>query len=314
LTREPLTKLFDVRLVNAIRNGAGESIEADVIPVRTDGTEKFVPLRNDGYVFPLEPLVDIIIAIDENIPCLIWGPHGSGKSTIAEQIAVRTNRPTMRLQHSVDTERADVVGQWVLEGDKTTFHYGPLARAMLYGMIYIADEYDFALPNVLSVYQAVLEGEPLIIPNAPEHMAIVKPHPDFRFIATGNTNGAGDETGLYQGTQLQNAANYSRFGVTVHLGYTTAEPDILKKKFGEIPAVDLKQLMDLVKAIRTAYDNREITNIISTRELINVTRLAILRGRDKLNFKYGIDKGFCNRMSSIDAAAIRNIVQRVFDA
>jgi cobaltochelatase CobS len=313
VVRTEVTKLFGLRLVNSIKNADGESVAFDVLDPRTDGTENFIPAINDAYVFPLDALVSVGIACDENIPCLLWGPHGSGKSTMIEQVCARLNRPTMRMQHSVDTERADVVGQWVLEGDKTVFHYGPLARAMRDGLVYIADEYDFALPNVLAAYQAVMEGEPLIIPNAPAHMAIVKPHPDFRFFATGNTNGSGDETGLYQGTQLQNAANYSRFGITIYLTYNSEEKTILKKLFGEIPDVDLKMLMEFVTLVRQAYSERTLTNTISTREIIGVTRLAILRGRDKLNFRYGIDQGFCNRMSSIDAAAIRNIVARVFD-
>lgn len=312
MKRLPVTEIFKIKLVNAIRDSEGKSIEFDVLDPRTDGTEQYLANVNPAYVFPLEELIDVGIAIDENIPCLAWGPHGSGKSSLFEQVCTRLGRPTLRLQHSVDTERADVVGQWVLEGDKTVFHYGPLARAMRDGLGYIADEYDFALPNVLSVYQAVLEGEPLIIPNAPAHMAIVHPHPDFRFFATGNTNGSGDETGLYQGTQLQNAANYSRFGVTVYLGYSKSEKDILKKYFGDIPEVDLKLLMEFTKSIRDAYAERTLTNTISTRELIGLTRLAILRGRDKLNFMYGVNRGFCNRMSSIDAAAIRNHANRIF--
>ncbi|MDH8570831.1 porphyrin biosynthesis protein, partial [Klebsiella pneumoniae] len=41
----------------------------------------------------------------------------------------------------------------------------------------------------------------------------------FAFIGTGNTNGSGDETGLYQGTNIQNAANFSRFGIVSHVKY-----------------------------------------------------------------------------------------------
>jgi cobaltochelatase CobS len=309
---EKANTLFGVRSSAAIKNSSGDIIEFTVLEDRKDGTEQFLPKRNEDYVFPLNEMVDVAIALEENIPVLIWGPHGSGKSSIAEQICNRTNRPAMRIQHSVDTEASDIVGQWALEGNKTVFHYGPLARAMRDGLVYIADEYDFALPNVLAIYQAVLEGEALFIKNAPAELAVVKPHADFRFVATGNTNGSGDETGLYQGTQLQNAANYSRFGMTVHMKYVADEKNLLKKRFGEIPEVDLSQLMEFTKSVRNAYEDKTITNTISSRELISVTRLAILRGRDKLNFNYGLSRGFYNRMSSIDAAAIQKFAERVF--
>lgn len=313
---EQVNKIFGVRLSNETKNGRGEPIKVEVLSDREDGTERFLAAEDDGYVFPLQDAISVAMALDERVksPILLWGLHGSGKSSLAEQICRKTNRPSLRVQHSVDTEASDVVGQWVLEGDKTAFHYGPLARAMRDGLVYIADEYDFALPNVLAVYQAVLEGNPLFIKQAPEDMALVRPHKDFRFIATGNTNGSGDETGLYQGTQIQNAANYSRFGVTLKIDYQKpeSEAEIISKRVGEFPEEDIKSLMEFVKLTRKAYDERTITNTISTREIINVARLALLKGRDGPNWDYGIRHGFANRMSSIDSSAILNISQRIF--
>jgi cobaltochelatase CobS len=313
---EAANKIFNIRLSNDTKNAKGDPIQLEVLEDRTDESKAFVPKLDENYVFPVADTMSVAMALDKrvNSPVLCWGPHGSGKSTLIEQICSRQNRPAMRVQHSVDTEASDVVGNWVLEGDKTAFHYGPLARAMKYGMVYIADEYDFALPNVLAVYQAVLEGAPLFIKQAPETMALVVPHEDFRFAATGNTNGSGDETGLYQGTQIQNAANYSRFGVTVKLDYQpkAQEKEIIAKRAGAIPTSDLDNLLEFAKLVRNAYNEKTITNTLSTREIINVARLAILKGRDGPNWNYAIEHAFMNRMSSIDGAAIKNIVDRVF--
>lgn len=309
-------KLFGVRLTNSTKNAKNEPILLEVLPDRPDDSKNFVPKRDENYVFPIEDTISVATSLDSRAktPVLVWGPHGSGKSTLLEQVCACMNRPAMRVQHSVDTEASDVIGGWVLEGDKTVFHYGPLARAMKYGMVYIADEYDFALPNVLAVYQAVLEGGPLFIKQAPEDMALVMPHEDFRFAATGNTNGSGDETGLYQGTQIQNAANYSRFGMTVRLDYQKpeSEKEILTKRVGKIPDNDLIKLMEFTKLIRSAYDEKTITNTISTREIISIGKWAILKGREGPNWKYAISHAFSNRMSSIDSAAIKNIADRVF--
>jgi cobaltochelatase CobS len=309
-------EIFGVRQSEKTKNGRGEPIMLEVLADRTDNTKDFVSAPDPNYVFPVENAISLAIALDGRVrvPVLLWGLHGSGKSTLAEQVCVKLNRPCIRVQHSVDTEASDIVGQWTLEGDKTAFHYGPLARAMRDGLAYIADEYDFALPNVLAVYQAVLEGGPLFIKQAPEDMALVRPHPDFRFIATGNTNGSGDETGLYQGTQIQNAANYSRFGITIKIDYQSpdAEKEIISKRVGTIPEADLSNLMEFVKLVRTAYDDKTITNTVSTREIITVARLAILRGKEGPNWTYAIEHAFTNRMSTIDSAAINQIRQRVF--
>lgn len=69
---------------------------------------------------------------------------------------------------------------------------------MKHGWVYLADEYDFAFPQILGVYQPVLEGEALVIKEATPEWRRITPHERFAFIGTGNTNGSGDETGLYQ--------------------------------------------------------------------------------------------------------------------
>lgn len=317
MKKDTVTNLFgfDASL-DAVQDRSGNSVAVEVLEDRSDFTKNMVPDKDPNYVFPVDDTVSVAMALDArvNTPVLLLGGHGSGKSTLAEQVCAATNRPCMRVQHSVDTEGSDIVGQWVLEGDKTVFELGPLARAMRDGMVYIADEYDFALPNVLAIYQAVLEGAPLFIKQAPEHLSIIKPHRDFRFMATGNTNGSGDETGLYQGTQIQNAANYSRFGITIKIDYQSPESEakIIANRVGKLPEADMKGLMEFVHKIRQAYENKTITNTISTREIIMVANLAVLKGRKTLNWKYAIDHAFCNRMSSVDAAAVRDFQQRVF--
>lgn len=309
-------KIFDTGLKKSWKNGQGNPIMLEVLEDRTDETKDLVPVIDPNFIFPDEETVSLAMALDARvrIPVLLWGYHGSGKSTLAEQVCARTNRPAMRVQHSVDTEGSDIVGQWVLAGGETKFVYGPLARAMRDGLVYIADEYDFALPNVLAIYQAVLEGAPLFIKQAPDDMAVIVPHPDFRFVATGNTNGSGDETGLYQGTQIQNAANYSRFGLTLKIDYQAPknEKQIIVKRVGQIPDEDLNLLMEFTKLVREGYDNKHITNTLSTRELVVIAKLAILRGSKAPNWEYAVNHAFNNRMSGVDHAAVKEIMQRVF--
>ncbi len=64
------------------------------------------------------------------------------------------------------------------------------------GWVYLADEYDFAFPQILGIYQPVLEGEPLVIKEATPDWRRVAPHKRFAFIGTGNTNGSGMKRGF----------------------------------------------------------------------------------------------------------------------
>lgn len=303
-----------------ILSGKGEEMKIQCLPKLdvTHPLHRFIPEIDTNYVFPVEELVSVIVALDDRFckPALIWGFHGSGKTTLAEQACARQNRPAITVQHDVGTEASDVVGNWVLKGKETIFEYGPLARAMRDGLVYIADEYDFALPNVLSIYQGVLNGGALFIKNAPEEMAIVKPHPNFRFIATGNTNGAGDEIGLYQGTQIQNAANYSRFGITIKLDYQKPEVEaqIIKAKNPHLDMTKVDTLITFANQIRTGFRERTLTNTISTRELLNIAKLSFMRASPKkgMNWEYGVSVGFSNRMPEVDRETIKNILAKNF--
>lgn len=318
MLRKAITDVFDLKPCDELKNSKGDPSLCEVISSDdVKALSNFIPDIDESYVFPVDELMSVLIALDSrfNKPLLIWGYHGSGKSTLAEQVCARTGRPAVRVQHSVSDEASDIVGQYVLEGTKTVFELGPLARAMRDGLVYIADEYDFALPNVLAVYQAVLEGAPLFIKNAPEELSIIKPHPNFRFIATGNTNGGGDEIGLYQGTQIQNAANYSRFGITIKLDYQTpvVEKEIVKKKISGLSENHVDYLITFATLVREAFSKKTITNTLSTREVVSIVKLAVLRAKgSKLAWDYAIDVGFINRMPEVDRVALRNIVKKVF--
>lgn len=281
-----------------------------------ESLEEFIPTYDEKYVFDEDAVRTLGIGLELNIPVLIYGLHGSGKTTLAEQFCNRTGRPTMRVQHSIGTEEAEIVGQYIVKDGETQFQYGPLARAMIDGLVFIADEYDFAIPNVLSLYQSALEMKPIFIKSAPPSMALVRPHPNFRFIATGNSNGAGDETGLYQGVNLQNAANYSRFGLTIEMNNLSIDDEkvIIRKHLNDaIPEEELDRLFDFIKHIRNSFDKREITNTISMREIKNITTIAYASAVDgEPDYPFAIEKGYTNRLNSVDAGTVKAVAQRTF--
>ena len=62
----------------------------------------------------------------------------------------------------------------------------------------------------------------------------IQPHPFFRIIATANTNGRGDDTGLYSGTRALGAAFINRFKPYIDVEYMPAEEEraLLQSKVG----------------------------------------------------------------------------------
>lgn len=314
--KKPMFEAFGMPLSDELlappRRGQskGDPIQIDVMDNLETIDAEAVPEVDDSYVFRPEELKDAVMAVQLNIPLLAWGMHGTGKTSLIEQICARTNRPWVRVQHTDTTEEAHIIGQMVVRNGATEFDYGPLAEAMMRGWVYVADEYDFAHPAVIAVYQPILEGKPLYIKEAPPSQRLVKPHPNFRFIATGNTNGSGDDTGLYSGTKIGNAAAYSRFGVTIQVNYPEpkTEVTILRQRIGVSQDVADK-LVDFAGRIRQMYGNGELSLPISPRELIRASMIGMVKGGA---FRKGIELAYSNRLDSTQSEAVRQTAQRIF--
>jgi cobaltochelatase CobS len=293
--------------------------------------DAYVQSIDGDYVFNIDLVKKVCLGFELAMNVYLWGMHGTGKTTVLEQCAARTGRPFLRVQHTGNTEEAHILGQYVVKTvlvdaqelgpdgkihvvkkpqTVTEFQYGPLAMAMKYGMVYCADEYDFAMPSVIALYQPVLEGKPLVIKDAPIDQRVIHPHPDFRFVATGNTNGVGDETGLYQGTMIQNAASYSRFHITEEVKYMDAKQEslVLRSKAG-LGKPDADKFVKVANSIRESFTKGEMSMTISPRELITASSLTIVFGNNPI---LGFKLAFANRCSRVDQVTVEQVLQRYF--
>ncbi len=307
-SKKPMHELFSLRKTKSAMNAKGDAIPITAFPRRGRFVD-LIPDVDNKYIFPIELLKNVLLGIELNIPTYLWGHAGVGKSSLYEQIAACTGRPYMRVQHTANTEEAHIVGQMLANETGTYYEPGPLALAMKHGWVYNADEYDFAHASVSAVYQPVLEGKPLIIKEAPEEWRVVQPHKNFRFCATGNTNGSGDETGLYQGTNLGNAANYSRFGITEHVTYMTEkqEAGVIAAQSG-IVKEDAEKLVEFAGKVREAFDSGTMGSTIGPRELIYAASI----GLRKASWRQGLQLAYINRMSAVDREIAEGLAQRVF--
>lgn len=305
-TKKALHEVFSLGKVKGAMNARGDAIPVTVLD---SGNPEMVPDVDTNYVFELENLKNALMAFELNIPLYVWGHAGTGKTAMIENICGRTKRPMLRIQHTVNTEECQIVGQWTARGGETHFELGPLAMAMKFGWTYLADEYDFALPSVLAVYQPVLEGKPLVIKEADAANRVIRPHKDFRFVATGNTNGSGDETGLYQGTNIQNAANYDRFHMVIEVKYMlpALEVQVLINQ-AKIDKGDAEKLVDFANRVRESYDGSKISTPISPRTLIAAAQIGLRKG----GYRQGISLTFANKLTRVDKEVVNGLAQRIF--
>lgn len=317
--KRPLNEVFGLGAAKAALSARGQPIMITTLgDAASDILREQIPTEDKRYIPDIDLLKNVIMGLELNMPVWLYGPAGVGKSSLPRYIAAKTHRPMLRVNHTINTEESHLVGQYVVENiidpvskelrTITRWQDGPLPYAMKHGLLYLADEMDRCPPGPLSVYQAVLEGEPLYIKEAPPEHRLVKPHANFRFVATGNTNGSGDETGIHQATLLQDAATIERFSLVLKVEYMPAEQEIaiMMAQAGLVEA-DAKRLRDFCEQIRKGHPN-DFSLTIGPRVAINIGKIGIAKG----SFMAGVALAFANRLPEVQREAALSIAQRVF--
>src|SRR5690554_4867967 len=202
-----------------------------------DGGHPKIPVKRE-YVFRREPLRDVLAFLSHphGDGLYVTGPTGSGKTSLITQVAARLNWPVHAVTCHGRLELGDLIGQFTLINGSMQFVHGPLSQSVRDGHVLILNEIDLMDPSELAGLNDIVEGQPLVIPqNGGE---VIRPHPKFRLIATGNSAGSGDRNGLYQGVLRQNLAFMDRFRI-LEIGYPEPELEdtVLAKTVPAMPAV-----------------------------------------------------------------------------
>ena len=102
--------------------------------------EKHV-IGREPYYLPVGKEIGLFeAAYHAKLPVMLKGPTGCGKTRFIEYMAWRLNRPLITVACHEDLSATDLVGRFLLEGDETVWHDGPLTTAVKHGAICYLDE------------------------------------------------------------------------------------------------------------------------------------------------------------------------------
>jgi nitric oxide reductase NorQ protein len=90
-------------------------------------------VENEPYYLPIGMEVELFeAAYAGKLLVMLKGPTGCGKTRFVEYMAYKLGRPLITVACHEDLSSTDLVGRFLLEGDETVWHDGPLTKAVRY--------------------------------------------------------------------------------------------------------------------------------------------------------------------------------------
>jgi cobaltochelatase CobS len=234
--------LDEARIIQLIKENAA----ATVVRIVTDNTAREIPTGLHHHA--LADLIKVLQAVAPNRRNVyIVGGAGSGKTTLAEQVAKTFELP-FYFNGAIDSEYKligfiDAAGKY----QSTAFR-----KAYENGGVYLFDEIDSSSASALLALNAALANGHMDFPDG-----AVKRHKDFIALAAANTVGTG-ATRTYCGRNQLDASSIDRF-IFIDAGYD-------EKLERTLAGND--EWTNMVLKYRAAADRLKIRHIISPRASI----------------------------------------------
>ncbi len=142
----------------------------------------YLPIRSEVELFES--------AYHARLPVMLKGPTGCGKTRFVEHMAWRMNRPLITVACHEDLSATDLVGRFLLEGEETVWHDGPLTKAVRNGAICYLDEVVEARKDTVVIIHPLtddrrrlpIEKRGTVVEAPPEFMLVVSYNPGYQSI------------------------------------------------------------------------------------------------------------------------------------
>jgi cobaltochelatase CobS len=182
--------------------------------------KSLIPKEDPYYRFPGINLAPLLLVLQERDNALLVGPTGVGKSMMPTQLGFKLQLPVARINLHGEMGSPELLGYYGLQNPNIEkddgWKWTTLPTAIQRPGIVVLDEWDAARAELSISLQRLLEDhDPGLFLS--ERDQFIRRHPDCVIIATGNTKGLGDATGLYAGTGAQNFAQLNRFHVVMEM-------------------------------------------------------------------------------------------------
>jgi len=216
-----------------------------------------------GYI-PVQQEVELFnAAFSQQLPVLLKGPTGVGKTRFVEHMAERLGVPLITVPCHEDLTASDLVGRYLLQGNETVWVDGPLTRAVREGAICYLDEVVEARADSVVVLHPLMDhrrelhierlGQTLTAP--PHFMLVMSYNPGYQSLLK----------------DLKPSTRQRMVALDFDFPPPAVERQILSEVHGIAPA-HADQLVRLAQAIRQLQEPG-LAEAASTRALVAAGKL-----------------------------------------
>src|SRR5206468_6395092 len=148
-------------------------------------------ISEEPYYLPADNEIGLFEAAHAaHLPVILKGPTGCGKTRFVEHMAWRLERPLITVACHEDLSSTDLVGRFLIEGEETVWHDGPLTSAVRHGAICYLDEVVEARKDTVVIIHPLtddrrrlpIEKRGTVLDAPPEFMLVVSYNPGYQSI------------------------------------------------------------------------------------------------------------------------------------
>lgn len=238
-------------------------------PVAFDNGLRPPPEQAPYYVATGDEVAVFEACHAQQLPVMLKGPTGCGKTRFVEYMAYRLGRPLVTVACHDDLSASDLTGRYLVRGGDTVWQDGPLTRAVRAGAICYLDEIVEARQDTVVLIHPLTDDRRILpIDKTGE---LLRAAPGFQLVVSYNP-------GYQQMLKDLKPSTRQRF-VALDFDFPPAETEVAI--VGEEADVERRvahQLVTMARRIRNLRD-RGLLEAPSTRLLVSTGRL-IARGVD----------------------------------
>lgn len=274
------------------------------VSINADNTSQFIPGEQIYITHSQSYLEKLAYGVANNLPVLLIGETGVGKTQSVRYLAWKTNNGLRRVNLNGATTVDEFLGKLLINEQGTYWVDGVLVDAMRSGDWMLLDEINACLPEIAFCLHSLLDDDRMVV--LTEHDGrIVRPHPNFRLFASMNPS----EEGRYSGTKSLNEALLDRFPMVIRMDYLPEEEEVeaVIAQSGNDDRELVTRMVRVANDVRDAIHNEKIFGSFSTRRVIDWARLSL-----QFDVRESAYYTVLNKLSRYDAEAVEDIIVLYF--